>query len=134
MKTILVVAMFTVSVIGALADPQLSSWFTLDSGNFARIYRNNADKDAGISVTTWSNGRNTQSQPAYSGVQEILSSSNWIYIRSTGLASQIMGPWQNGWFPNLPTDQHFIFAMPRHPAPQTSHRFNHLGEIGMSVD
>jgi hypothetical protein len=131
---ILAATLFTASVIGALADPQLSSWFTVDSGNLARIYRNNADKDAGVTVTTWSNGRNNQSQPAYSGVQEILSSSNWIYVRSTGLASQIMGPWQNGWFPNLPTDQHFIFAMPRHPKPQTGNRFNHLGEIGMSVD
>ena len=83
---------------------------------------------------TWSNGRNNQSRPAYSGVQEILSSSNWIYVRSTGLGSHIMGPWQNGWFPNLPIDQHFIYAFPRHPQPQTGHRFNHLGEIGLTVD
>jgi hypothetical protein len=75
-----------------------------------------------------------QAQPAYCGVQEILSSANWVYIRSTGLGSQIMGPWQNGWFPNLPTDQHFIFAIPRQPTVQTGNRFNHLGEIGMFVD
>lgn len=134
MKTILAAAILTASITGALADPQLTSWFTLDSGNFAKIYLNNADKDSGTTATTWSNGRNSQSQPAYSGVQEVLTSSNWIYVRSTGLGSHVMGPWQNGWFPNLPTDQHFIFAMPRRPQPQTGHRFNHLGEIGMSVD
>jgi len=115
-------------------DPQITSWFTLDSGKYAQIYANNAAKASGQTETTWSNGRNTQSQPAYCGVQEILSSSNWIYIRSTGLGSQIMGPWLNGRFPNLPTDQHLIYAFPRHPAVQTAERFNPLGEIGMTVD
>jgi hypothetical protein len=116
------------------ADPQLTSWFTATSGKFAQIYPTDAAKNAGQPSTTWSNGRNSQSQPAYCGVQEILSSSNWIYIRSTGLGSQIMGPWLNGRFPNLPTDQHYIFAIPRHPKIQTGNNFNHLGEIGMSVD
>ena len=134
MKTITAAMLFIASLISAAADPQLTSWFTLDSGNFAKIYLNNADKDSGATVTTWSNGRNSQSQPAYSGVQEILTSSNWIYVRSTGLGSHIMGPWLNGRFPNLPTDQHFIFAIPRHPRPQTGDRFDHLGEIGMFVD
>lgn len=118
----------------AATDPQISSWFTVDSGKFAQIYRNDADKFSGQTETTWSNGRIAQAQPAFCGVQEILSSSNWIYVRSTGLPSQIMGPWENGWFPNLPTDQHFIFAIPRHPTVQTGNRFNHLGEIGMFVD
>ena len=116
------------------ADPQITSWFTLGSGKFAQIYRTDAEKNAGQPETTWSNGRNTQAQPAYCGVQAIVSSANWIYVRSTGLGSQIMGPWQNGWFPNLPTDQHFIFAIPRHPKVQTTQNFNRLGEIGMFVD
>lgn len=131
--------MFAAAILGLLvtngfADPQLTSWFTLDSGKFAQIYRTPAEKSADKPVTTWSNGRNSQPQPAYCGVQAILSSSNWIYIRSTGLGSQIMGPWQNGRFPNLPIDQHFIFAIPRHPAVQTGNRFNRLNEIGMFVD
>jgi hypothetical protein len=116
------------------ADPQIASWFTLHSDKFAQIYPDNAAKNSGQTSTTWSNGRNTQAQPAYCGVQQILSSSNWVYIRSTGLGSQIMGPWQNGRFPNLPTDQHYIFAIPRHPTAQTGNRFNRLGEIGMFVD
>jgi hypothetical protein len=118
----------------AAADPQIASWFTVNSGQFAQIYRNDAAKISGQTATTWSNGRNVQSQPAFCGVQEILSSSNWIYIRSTGLGSQVMGPWLNGRFLNLPTDQHFIYAIPRHPTVQTGNRFNHLGEIGMFVD
>lgn len=128
-----VVAGFLCAAI-ARADPQLTSWFTLDSGKFAQIYRNDAEKYSHRPETTWSNGRNTQAQPAYCGVQAVLSSPDWVYIRSTGLASQIMGPWLNGQFPNLPTDQHFIFAIPRHPAAQTSQAFNRLFEIGIFVD
>jgi len=50
-----------------------------------------------------------------------------------------MGPWFNDAqhrfsFPNLPNDQHYTFAIPRHPAPQTTSKFSHLGEIGMFVD
>ncbi len=134
MKIIFSAAIFCALTANTFADPQLTSWFTLDSGKFAQIYRNDADKNSGQPATTWSNGRNAQAQPAYCGVQEILSSANWIYVRSTGLGSQIMGPWQNGRFPNLPTDQHFVFAIPRHPTAQTNHNFNHLGEIGMFVD
>ncbi len=134
MKTILGLILIGAVTAGAAADPQITSWFTLPSSQSARIYRNNAAKAANQPVTTWSNGRNAQSRPAYCGVQEILSSANWIYVRSTGLGSQIMGPWLNGYFPNLPTDQHFIFAIPRHPTVQSGNRFNHLGEIGMFVD
>lgn len=121
------------------ADPQLTSWFTVNSGKIARIYRTDAERISGQAETTWSNGHQSQSQPAYSGVQEILSSSNWIYIRSTGLAGHVMGPWfddpqHRRQFPNLPTDQHYIYAIPRHPkasVPGASYRLN---EIGMSVD
>jgi len=123
-----------VALTAHAGDPQITSWFTADSSKFAQIYRTDAEKAAGQTETTWSNGRNVQSQPAYCGVQEVLSSANWVYVRSTGLGSQTMGPWLNGRFPNLPTDQHLIFAMPRHPVVQTTMRFNPLGEIGMSVD
>src|SRR6516225_10860150 len=134
MKAIIRMLIFVAFKTYADGDPQITSWFTLDSGKFAQIYRTDAEKKSGKSETTWSNGRNVQSQPAFCGVQEIVSSANWIYVRSTGLGSQVMGPWLNGHFPNLPTDQHFIFAIPRHPKVQTSYRFNPLGEIGMFVD
>jgi YHYH protein len=134
MKIIFTTVMLSVLTGKAFADPQITSWFTLDAGKFAQIYRTPAEKNSGQPETTWSNGRNAQSQPAYCGVQKIVSSSNWVYVFSTGLGSQIMGPWQNGFFPNLPTDQHFIFAIPRHPKVQSGNNFNHLGEIGMFVD
>src|ERR1035438_5419311 len=134
MKTTFLALQFFATTGVVFADPQITSWFTLDSGKYAQIYRTDAEKFSGQTETTWSNGRNAQSQPAYCGVQEILSSSNWVCIRSTGLGSQIMGPWQNGWFPNLPTDQNFIFAIDRHPIMQTGSRFNRLFEIGMFVD
>jgi len=131
--------LFSAAILGgltmnSLADPQITSWFTANSDKVAQIYPTDAAKRSGQAETTWSNGRNSQSQPACCGVQAILSSSNWVYIRSTGLGSQIMGPWLNGRFPNLPTDQHFIFAISRHPVEQTTRGFNHLGEIGMFVD
>jgi len=134
MRAAIVLFSLAATLKSLAGDPQLTSWFTADSNQFAQIYRNNAAKNSDSLTTTWSNGRNTQAQPAYCGIQEILSSSNWIYVRSTGLPGQIMGPWQNGYFPNLPTDQHFIYAIPRHPTVQTGNYFNPMGEIGMTVD
>src|SRR5205085_7732830 len=119
MKTFLKVLMFAAMQMHVCADPQITSWFTMNSDKPARIFRNDFAKNSNQAVPTWSNGRNAQAQPAFCGVQEILSSSNWIYVRSTGLAGQIMGPWQDGRFPNLPTDQHFIFSFRRHPVAQT---------------
>jgi hypothetical protein len=132
------------TLIGNLAtalagDPQITSWFTVDSGHSAEIYRNDSDLHRSVAVTTWSNGRLAQSQPAYRGVQAIYSSADWIYIVSTGLGSHVMGPWyldsqRQRLFPNLPTDQHFILRLPRHPVEQSVGGFNPLGEIGMFVD
>lgn len=76
MNKLIGVLLFAAGTALAANDPQISSWFTLDSGNLAQIYRDNAAKAAGQTETTWSNGRNVQSQPAYCGVQEILSSAN----------------------------------------------------------
>src|ERR1700758_769453 len=113
MKSMNVAMALGFSVFRSLADPQITSWFIADSGRFAQIYRTDAERASGQAETIWSNGRNVQGQPAFCGVQQIVSSANWIYVRSTGLGSQIMAPWLNGRFPNLPTDQHFIFAIPR---------------------
>src|SRR6476659_6486190 len=137
--TLISATMFLIALSVPAADPQLTSWFTVNSGKVARIYRSDADRAAGQSVATWSNGRQTQAQPAYSGVQQILVSSNWIYIRSTGLGSQVMGPWyldaqRRFLFPNLPTDQQYLLRLPRRPLAQTTRGFNPLGEIGMFVD
>ena len=120
-----------------VADPLLSSWFTDYSGKYARIYTNDANKAAGTSVTMWTNGTQMQSAPAYCGVQEIGYDANWVYLKTTGLASHIMGPWLNGAFPNLPKNQYATYRLPRvtdfTSAPATK-TLTGLGVIGYFVD
>src|SRR6476659_9206658 len=92
------------------ADPQLTTWYTTASGTYARAYLSDTARTNGTSVTTWSNGHQSQSLPAYTGIQNIFYSSNWIYLRTTGLGTHIMGPWYNDAtrttvFLNYPTNQ-----------------------------
>src|ERR1043165_3552842 len=75
------------------ADPRTNSWFTTYSAKYARIYTSDANRLNGTSTTTWSNGTQSQTIAAYSGVQEVYSSASWVYIRTTGLGQHIMGPW-----------------------------------------
>jgi YHYH protein len=118
-----------------LADPQLSSWFTEASTKYARIYTSAANRTAGISVTTWSN----QTLPTYAGVHEINYSSNWVYIKNTGLAPYIMGPWNN---PNLPKNQGTstgVYRFSRNPTvisnlATTGRTLTGQGSIGFLVD
>ena len=123
-----------VSTFGANVDPRTNSWFTTYSGQYARIYTNNAMKAAGTTLTTWSNGSQTQSAPAYCGVQEVDSSSNWVYVFSTGLAGYNMGPWQNGAFPNLPANQKLLYRFPRTNGVPAAKSVTGGGEIGIFVD
>jgi hypothetical protein len=116
------------------ADPYVDSWLTTYAGQYARIYTNNAMKIAGTALTTWSNGSQVQSLPAYAGVQEIYSSSNWLYIRSSGLASHVMGPWSNGSFPNLPKNQKSLWRFPKTTSVPTAKTLTGLGAIGYFVD
>jgi len=119
------------------ADPQLTSWFTAGSTKYARIYKTAADRTTGNSSTTWTgqNANTTQSLPTYAGVHEISYSPNWIYIRNSGLAPYIMGPWDN---PNLPRNQgtsNGVYRFPRSPTiPTSSHTTNGQGSIGVLVD
>src|SRR5437667_9811033 len=86
------IALFAEWHCASAADPRVDSWFTENSGKYARIFQTTADEASGASVTTWSRGQGTQSLPVYAGVREISSSANWVYIRSSGLASYVMGP------------------------------------------
>jgi hypothetical protein len=132
---------FLSTVTGAFADPQLTTWFTNETGRYARIYTTTAMEDAGTYVYTWSNSSFTQSLPAYSGVQEIDYSADWIYIRSTGLGFHIMGPWyldsgKTTIFPNLPINTQTFTRIPRTstltaPSSKTA---TALGAIGCFVD
>lgn len=115
-------------------DPRTNCWFTTYSGQYARIYTNNAMKTTGTALTTWSNGSQTQSSPAYCGVQEVYSSSNSVYIRSSGLAGYTMGPWQNGSFPNLPANQKLLYRLPRTNNVPATKSLTGGGQIGIFVD
>lgn len=126
----------------AQADPQLSSWVTANSARYARLYTSDANKLSGTSVTTWTNGQETQSLPAYSGVQQITYSDSWIYFTTTDLGPYTMGPWYNDAtrttaFVNLPKNQNVSFRLPRTATlatPPTTKSVTNLGVIGYFVD
>jgi hypothetical protein len=121
------------------ADPHTASWLTTYSGKYARVYTNDTMKANGTAITTWANSQLSQSTPAYVGVQQILSSSNYVYIRTTGFGSHVMGPWWNDAsktvaFVNLPVNQKLIYRFPLNPVIPATHIYTQLGEIGMMVD
>jgi hypothetical protein len=123
---------FVASLLSALlnakaADPRVDSWFSANSGKYARIYSSTANRTSGISTTTWTG----QSLPAYAGVQAIYSSATWTYIKTTGLGGHTMGPWNN---PNLPKNQGTLYRFPRTPAVPASKTLTGLGAIGFFVD
>jgi len=119
------------------ADPLLSSWLTAGSTKYARIYTSTENRALGISTTTWTgqSANTTQSLPTYAGVHEINYSNGWVYIKNTGLAPYIMGPWINN--PNLPRNQGTstaVYRFPRTPAVSTSKTLTGMGSIGFLVD
>jgi len=123
----------------ALADPQLSSWYTADSGQYARLYQSTADETSGTVSKTWSRGSGTQSLPTYVDVSEILYSSSWVYIRSSGLAGHIMGPWyldaaKASNFPNFPSNTAKIYRIPRTPTYPATKSLTGLGASGCMVN
>jgi len=132
------VAILTTSA-GLQAQPIIDSWFTTNSGRYARIYTSDANKAAGNAVTTWSNGTQSQNTPAYAGVQEVYSSGNWVYLRTTGLGSHVMGPWylnvaRTQIFPNLPVNKKALYRIPRTPVVPVTKTLTGLGVIGYFVD
>ena len=117
------------------ADPQVSSWVAGASTKYARIFTSTSNRTSGTSVTTWTNGTQAQSSPAYAGVNEVNTSANWVYIRTTGLGAHVMGPWNN---PNYPKNQAQIWRFPRGIAgAQTvagQSTLTGMGAIGYFVD
>jgi len=117
------------------ADPLLSSWFAEASTKYARIYTSTANRSNGVSTTSWTG----QTLPTYAGVHEIDYSSSWVYIKNTGLAPYVMGPWNN---PNLPKNQGTstgVYRFPRSPSvisnlATTGRTLTGQGSIGFLVD
>jgi FtsP/CotA-like multicopper oxidase with cupredoxin domain len=129
MKRLLFLSFFA-SLTVAHAEPLVTSWLTNISSKYARIYSSTANRTAGTSATTWS-GTQSQTTPAYAGVNEINSSTNWVYVRSTGLGGHVMGPWNN---PNLPKNQSILWRFPRTPTIPTTKTLTGMGSIGFMVD
>lgn len=138
-KTFLTTFILLSLALAASADPLTNCWLTTDAGRYARIYTNDAAESAGEAATTWTNGSLIQAIPAYCGVQGVYSSSNWVYVRSTGLASYTMGPWylnaqHTQIFPNFPTNQKTLFRIPRTNSVPSAKTANGGGSIGIFVD
>lgn len=123
----------------AMADPQLTSWDTQDSGQYARIYQSAADETARTVSKTWSRGAGVQTTATYAGVSQISYSTSWVYIRTTGLAGHIMGPWylnaaKTTLFPNFPSNTAKIYRIPRTPAIPVGKTLTGLGATGCMVN
>ena len=123
----------------AQADPKITSWHTEGSRRYARLFQDRTAESAGNSTSTWSRGQGTQTTPTYAGVQSISSSDNWIYIRTSGLGSHVMGPWylneaKTQDFPNYPSNTATVYRIPRAPEPATNHQSTGAGAIGFFVD
>jgi hypothetical protein len=121
------------------ADSLVTSWLTNYTGQYARVYTNDAARNGGNTVTTWTNGSLSQSLPAYSGVQEVASSSNWAYIATTGLGIHNMGPWylnagRSTIFPNWPVNQRVLYRFPRTNSVPATKTLTGGGVIGYFVD
>src|SRR5678816_976240 len=94
---------------------------------------------SGNAVSTWSRGSISQTVPAYCGVYFVGYSANWVYIRSTGLASHIMGPWylnagHTMLFPNVPKNTATLYRIPRTTTVPSTKTLTGLGAIGYFVD
>ncbi len=121
------------------AEPQLASWQTANTRRYARIYETDAARLAGTSVTTWSRGTTAQTSPSYAGVIQVSSSASWVYLRTSGLGTHVMGPWylnaahtQN--FPGYPANTGTLYRIPRTPAIPTTKTLTGAGPIGYFVD
>lgn len=128
--------LFALATFGftAAADPQLTSWLTAYSGQYARVYATTSARSSGTSSTTWSG----QVNKAYADIEQISYSSSYVYVQCPDLASYVMGPWlnpQGGQFMFWPTNQHNISKFPRNPTAATGAKtFMATGTAGNYVN
>ena len=121
------------------ADPQLDSWQTSSTRRYARIYASDAARLAGTSLTTWTRGATSQTTPTYAGVIQVSSSADWVYLRTTGLGTHVMGPWyinaaRTQDFPSYPANSGTFVRFPRKPTIPTTKTLTGAGPIGYFVD
>ncbi|NNC86979.1 MAG: sulfatase-like hydrolase/transferase [Akkermansiaceae bacterium] len=139
-RILLSLALLGVLAVPLPAEPLVSSWFTDQSGAYARLYETTADESAGNAVTTWNRGQGVQALPTYAGIHEVSSDAASVYIRTTGLAGYVMGPWylnaaRTNLFPNYPSNTATLYRFDRDPGtPPASKTPTGLGAIGYFVD
>lgn len=134
---LLTILLLTLTLGKLSGDPLLDSWLTELSGRYARIYPDNAARDAQSPVTTWSRGFGVQAQPTYAGVSEISATESDVYIRTTNLGFHVMGPWygeRGNLFPNYPSNRAAIYRFPRSPVIPIVKVPTGLGVVGYFVD
>ena len=130
----------TYSTTGVPREPLISSWQTVNSGQYARVYTTLTAMNNGASATTWDHPTGTdQLTPVYSDVHQVDYSASWVYIHSTGLASHIMGPWylnaaKTNLFPNYPANQAVKWRFPRTPVIPATKVSTGLGATGRMVN
>lgn len=143
MKTIPLFQLFVLTgALGgstAAADPRTNSWLTSYSGQYARIYSSDTAKASGTTSTTWSRGVGVQSLPTYCGISQVAFSTDWVYLRTTGLGSHVMGPWYLNAehtvnFPNFPANTATLYRIPRSPFVPGNKTLTGNGAIGIFVD
>lgn len=126
------------STVASAQVPLLSSWSTQFSARYARVVETNG----GTPKSTWPsaglpNMGGGQTTVAYSDIQLVSYSSNWVYVKATGLASHQMGPWYTATgaiFGNWPSNQKRIQRFPAVPIIATTKVTNGLGPLGLWVN
>ena len=86
-------------------------------------------------LTSWL--LNTFGITGYNGlpanVQKVQYSQNYVYVSSSGIPAYSIGPWPAD--PNLASDQHFVFQIPRHLKAQSGSKTDTpLGPIGVLIN
>lgn len=140
--TNLFIAILLAGCLNAAAQPIVDSWFTENSGRYARVYPSDEAVvlGPGAMVTTWNQGQGVQDQPVYSGIHGIWRDDAWVYVRSSGLASYPMGPWYFGAtrtaiLNNFPANTATLYRLPLVPAtPPATKTLTAVGIIGYFVD
>jgi hypothetical protein len=134
----------SITAMGAFAvDPRTNSWLIATSSQYVHLYTNSAAQAADVSITTWTmtsiggtSVSGKQALPVYAGVQEIYSSPNWVYLRSSGMPASTLGPLL-AYSPApliLPTNQHALYRIPRTTAAPSTKTTTPGGAIGYMVD
>jgi hypothetical protein len=142
-------ASFGIAVSGETVAPSsgalFTSWQTSNSRQYARVWQTTADRAANSTSTTWPraglrNAGGGQSTAAYSDIQRVAYSDNYVYVYATGLSSHMMGPWYSDTaktqiFGNWPAAASLLWRFPRQPSgAATTKTATTLGPIAISVN